>query len=43
MNLGPFGSLKLLVENSLKKCVFFFFFKNKGKIYYVFEKKTNTK
>jgi len=43
MNLGPFGSLKFLVENSLK-CVFFFiFFNNKGKIFYLFEKNTNTK
>ncbi len=25
MNLGPFGSLKILVENSLKICVFSFF------------------
>ncbi len=42
MNLGPFGSLKFLVENSLKN-VSFHFFSNKGKIFYVFEENTNTK
>jgi hypothetical protein len=43
MNLRPFGSLKFLVENSLKICVFCIFFSNKGKILFVFEEKTNTK
>jgi hypothetical protein len=43
MNLGPFGSLNFLVENSLKICVFFKIFNNKGKIFYVFEEKSNTK
>jgi hypothetical protein len=39
LKLGPFGSLKFLVENSLKICVFSFFFNNKEKIFYIFEKK----
>jgi hypothetical protein len=43
LNLRPFGSLKLLVENSLKICGFFIFFSNKGKIFYVFKEKINTK
>jgi hypothetical protein len=39
LNLGPFGSFKILVENSLKICVFFLIFSNnKGKIFYVFTK-----
>jgi hypothetical protein len=42
MNLGPYGSLKFLVENSLKN-VFFHFSSNKGKIFYVFEENINTK
>jgi hypothetical protein len=42
LNLGPFGSFKFFVENSLK--IFFFIFSNnKGKIFYVFKEKTNTK
>jgi hypothetical protein len=43
MNLGPFESLKILAENSLKLCVFFIFFSTKSQIFYVFEEKTNTK
>jgi hypothetical protein len=43
LNLGPFGSLKFLVEDSLKICVFFIFFNNKSKIIYVLKEKTNTK
>jgi hypothetical protein len=39
MNLGAFGNLKFLVEDSLKIFVFFLFFNNNGKIFYVFEKK----
>jgi len=36
LNLGLFGSFKILVENSLKICVFFIFINNKSKIFYVF-------
>jgi hypothetical protein len=43
LNLGTFGSLKILAENSLNICVFFLFFNNKGKIFDVFEEKTNIK
>jgi len=43
LNLRSFGSLRFLVENSLKICVFFHFFNNKGKMFYVFKGKTNTK
>jgi hypothetical protein len=43
LNIGPFGGLKFLVENSLKICVFFMFFNNKGKIIYVFKEKSNIK
>jgi hypothetical protein len=39
LNLKPFGNLNFLAENSLKTCVFFIFFKNKGKIFYVLKKK----
>jgi hypothetical protein len=43
LNLGPFGSLNFLVENSLKNMFLSFSFNNKGKIFYVFKEKTNTK
>jgi hypothetical protein len=43
MNLWPFGSLKFLVENSLKISHFFIFPTIKSKIFYVFKEKTNTK
>ncbi len=38
MNLGPFGSLKFLVENSLK-CVFFSFFSTIKAKYFMYLKK----
>jgi len=31
LNIGPFRSLKLLVENPFKKCDLFAFLNNKGK------------
>jgi hypothetical protein len=40
LNLGLLGNLEFLAENSLKICVFFIVFNNKGKIFYVFEKKS---
>ncbi len=43
LNIGPSRSIKLLVEKSLKKCVSFNFFSNKGKIIYAFKENTNTK
>jgi hypothetical protein len=43
LNLGPFGTLKFLAKNSLKICVFFIFFNNESKTFYVFEEKSNTK
>jgi hypothetical protein len=39
LNIGPFRSLKLLVENPFKKCNFFAFLNNKGIINFVFGKK----
>jgi hypothetical protein len=35
LNLEPFGSLEILVENSLKSVFFLIFWGNKGKIFYV--------
>jgi hypothetical protein len=39
LNLGPFGSLKILAENSLKICVFFFFSVIKEKYFMYLKKK----
>jgi hypothetical protein len=40
LNLGPFGNLHLLAENSLKKIFFFIFFNNKNKLFYALKEKT---
>jgi hypothetical protein len=43
LNLGPFGSLKFLVENLLKICVCVFFKTIKAKYFMYLKKKRNTK
>jgi hypothetical protein len=43
LNLGPFRSLKILVENSLEICVFLIFSTIKAKSFMYLIKKTNTK